>query len=139
MCFSRASENADKGVGHRVRISIVDDDKSVREAVEWFCTFAGYHAESYDSAEAFLRARRIELTDCLIVSLQLPGKSGLELQNEILATHKQLPVVIITGRDDVTTRNQTLENGAIAFLRKPFHVDRLLDAIKKALSSNVNG
>ena len=115
-------------------VSIVDDDPSVRKALGRLCTSAGYGVNLYDSSESFLDANAADQTDCLILDVHLPGKSGLELQAELIAAGGHCPIVFITAFADDRGRAKALENGAIDFLGKPVDVDLLLKVIEQALS-----
>jgi FixJ family two-component response regulator len=116
------------------RISIVDDDASVRRALGWLCKSAGYAVVSFASAEDFLEAATGDETDCLILDVHLPGRSGLQLQTDLLAADKRFPIVFVTAYEDDQARTQALEGGAVEFLRKPLDSERLLDVIQRALS-----
>lgn len=116
-------------------VSVVDDDRSVRKALCRLITAAGYSPTAFDSAEAFLDARAAETSGCVILDVHLPGKSGLELQAELVALHVSCPVVFITAFDNQSAQSQALAAGAVEFLRKPVDTHRLLDAIKSALES----
>lgn len=116
-------------------VSVVDDDLSVRKALCRLIAVAGHTPVTFDSAEAFLHARAAESTDCVILDVHLPGKSGLELQAELVALHATCPVVFITAFDDQSARSQALKAGAVAFLRKPLDTGRLLDTIASAIKT----
>ena len=118
---------------HRNRIAIVDDDESVRRALDRLCRHSGFESTCFDSAEAYLAANRNEQGDCLILDLQLPGMNGLELCAQIRTDKRSIPIVMITGCDDEHARGQAIAAGVIAILRKPFRTDHLLDALNKAL------
>ena len=114
-------------------VTIVNDDPSVRKALGRLCKSVGYRVDLYDSSEAFLNANVADITDCLILDVQLPGKSGLELQSELIAGDKHCPIVFITAFDDDSNRSKALDGGAIDFLGKPLDIDRLLEVIEQAL------
>ena len=131
MCDApRANENMDQPP----HISIVDDDASVRRALCRLCKSAGYRVDSFGSAEAFLEAVGADQTHCLILDVHLPGRSGLQLQCDLLAADKSLPIVFVTAYEDEQARAQALDNGAVEFVRKPLDSERLLDIIRGALS-----
>lgn len=119
------------------RISIVDDDASVRRALDRLFRSAGYLVDSYESAESFLDANHINETDCLILDVHLPGQSGLQLQTELHTTTKRLPIIFISAYDDEQTRDKAIKNGATEFLRKPLDSERLLDLIDRVLEDNL--
>lgn len=117
------------------RVSIVDDDPSVRRALCRLCKSEGYDVDSFESAEAFLEAARADEieTDCLILDVHLPGRSGLQLQRDLCAAGSCCPIVFVTAYEDEQARVQALEGGAVEFLRKPLDSERLLDVIQLAL------
>ena len=116
-------------------VSIVDDDPSVRKALGRLCKSVGYHVELYESGEAFLDSNAAKKTNFLILDVDLPGRSGLEVQAELVAADRCCPTVFITAFDDDTARSKALEDGAIDFLGKPLDVDHLLDLIEQALQA----
>lgn len=116
-------------------VSVVDDDRSVRKALCRLIAAAGHTPTAFDSAEAFQEAGAAETSDCVILDVHLPGKSGLELQAELVAMDVRCPVVFITAFDDQSAKSQALEAGAVEFLRKPLDSERLLEVINVALKS----
>ena len=94
-----------------------------------------YETASFDSSEAFLATNSDDHRSCLILDVQLPGMSGMDLHAKLLAASNPIPVVMITASEDEAVRKQAVENGVVAFLRKPFHTEQLLDAVKEAMSS----
>jgi FixJ family two-component response regulator len=129
------SDNSRDNRDQRGRVSIIDDDESVRRALERLLRSAGYETASFDSSEAFLAANSDDHRSCLILDVQLPGISGMDLHAKLLAASNPIPVVMITAGEDEAVRKQAVENGVVAFLRKPFHTEQLLDAVKEAMSS----
>ena len=115
------------------RISIVDDDDLVRKAMGRLCKMAGYIVASFATAEEFLEGGSSDETDCLILDVHLPGRSGLQLQKELQASEKIFPIVFVTAFEDEQARTQALETGAVAFLHKPLDNDRLLRVIRQAV------
>jgi FixJ family two-component response regulator len=128
-----ASETMDESP----RISIVDDDDSVRRALGRLCKSAGYRVESYGTAEAFLEAPGLDETDCLILDVHLPGRSGLQLQRELQIAGRRFPIVFVTAYEDERAQMQALESGAFDFLHKPIDSERLLDVIRRAIHHRV--
>ncbi len=114
-------------------ISIVDDDSSVRRALGRLCRSAGYSVSCFESAEAFLDAAGTEETDCLILDVHLPGRSGPGLQAELSATDSRVPIIFVTAYEDDRVREKALASGASEFLQKPLDSERILDAIREAL------
>jgi FixJ family two-component response regulator len=121
------------GTPRRPLISVVDDDESVREALESLLRSAGFKAEVFASAEQFLRSDRAREVDCLIVDVRMPGMNGLELQRQLAADGSRVPIIFITAHGDEIARAQALRAGAVAFLRKPFSEQALLDAVQAVL------
>jgi FixJ family two-component response regulator len=114
------------------RISIVDDDASVREAIRGLLRSAGFDAEVFASAEEFLTSGRLSRTSCLVLDVRMPGMSGIELQERLIASGHVVPIIFITAHADEDELARTLDRGAIDCLRKPFSDDALLEAIAKA-------
>ena len=114
-------------------ISIVDDDDSARRAMTNLIRSLGYVAAAFPSAEAFLGSDRLDETDCLITDLQMPGLSGVELQDALRARGKRTPMIFVTAFGEERVRRQALDAGAIAFLTKPFEEARLIAHLQSAL------
>ena len=127
------TQTEDKQMADIPSIAVVDDDPSVRKALGRLCKSAGYGVNLYDSAESFLNANVVDKTDCLILDVHLPGRSGLELQAELVSADKHCPIVFITAYEDDRARREALEDGAIDFLGKPLDTDLLLQLIERAL------
>jgi FixJ family two-component response regulator len=113
-------------------VFVVDDDISVRESLELLIADAGWRAEVFASAEAFLARRREPVPSCLVLDVSLPDLNGLELQKRI-ADRPQLPIIFITGHGDIPMTVQAMKAGAIEFLQKPFGPEALLSAIEGAI------
>jgi FixJ family two-component response regulator len=120
-------------------ISIVDDDESVREAIESLMKSVGYIAKVFPSAADFLRSGHLNDTGCLILDVQMPGMSGLELQNRLVASKSHVPIIFISAHTDTEARARALEAGAVGFLQKPFSEDALLNAINSSLAIHTGG
>jgi FixJ family two-component response regulator len=119
-------------------ISIIDDDRIVREAIADLVQSLGYEAATFESAEQFLASGAVAETSCLITDLQMPGQSGLELQKQLLAEGHRTPVIFVTAFAEEKFRNRAMTAGAVAFLSKPFRDDTLIDCVKNALNSTIN-
>ncbi len=115
-------------------IHVVDDDESMRTALLRLLDAAGYEARGYASTGAFLLAPRPERPGCLLLDLQMPGPSGLELQEALQRDGKALPVVFLTGHGDVQSSVRAMKAGAVDFLTKPVERRTLLEAIERALA-----
>ena len=118
---------------HKPRIAVVDDDQSVREALENLINSVGFEVRLFASAEDFLDSDAPANTDCAVLDLRLPGISGLELQRRLAANGQSTPVIIITAQGDDKSHAEAVAAGAIAFLNKPFKEEVLLAAIDSAL------
>jgi FixJ family two-component response regulator len=114
-------------------ISIVDDDESVRDATKSLLRSSGYTAQSFSSAEEFLQSAPIEEIDCLVTDVQMPGLSGVELQDRLLSDGHDVPTIFISAFPNPRLERQVLKSGAIAYLRKPFKEEELLEYIGAAL------
>jgi len=116
-------------------ISIVDDDESVREATKILVRSLGYTAEAFSSAEEYLRSGFVDESSCLISDLRMPGMSGAELQEVLIADGNRTPVIFITASSDEQIRRRVIDAGAIGFLRKPFDEQSLIDCLNEALGA----
>ena len=114
-------------------VYVVDDDVSVRESLELLIRCAGWHPETFASAEEFLTRRPAHAASCLVLDVSLPDLDGLELQERVAADRHDLPIVFITGHGDVPMTVRAMKAGAVEFLTKPFGDEVLLGAIAQAL------
>jgi FixJ family two-component response regulator len=115
-------------------IFVIDDDKSVRRSISLFLEASGYKVETYESAEEFLERELFTSSGCLILDVNLEGKSGLELQKKMVILDSHLPIIFITGRGNIPMSVDALRSGAVNFLEKPFKEETLLNSITEALS-----
>jgi FixJ family two-component response regulator len=113
-------------------VFVVDDDISVREALEGLIRSEGWETETFASAEAFLARPRVFVPSCLVLDVSLPDLNGLDLQKR-LADRSDMPIIFITGYGDVPMTVQAMKAGAAEFLMKPFGDDVLLSAIRQAV------
>ena len=120
-------------------ISIVDDDESVRRSTRLLIESLGFSVATFESAEAFLRSEKRGDTSCLILDVQMPGMSGLQLQTKLAHDGDSIPIIFITAYDDNQSRRRAIQAGAVAFLDKPFTEDQLLQTIRAALQQNKGG
>ncbi|MCM3873903.1 MAG: response regulator [Pyrinomonadaceae bacterium] len=116
------------------RISVVDDDESMREAVKALIASMGVSAEDFSSAEAFLNSGRSQAFDCLILDFRMPGLSGLELQRRLASDNCPVPIVFMTAHYGEEVRTKAMEAGAIDVLSKPFTEQELFKAVGKSLA-----
>jgi FixJ family two-component response regulator len=114
-------------------ISIVDDDESLRNALDDLVRSAGFRTQGFPSAEAFLSSPHARDTACLLLDVRMPGMNGLDLQRKIVAANWQIPIIFITSHADDDARARALEAGAVGFLYKPFRDDELLNAMEAVL------
>ena len=114
-------------------VFVVDDDPSIREAIKSLLSLEGLRAETFGTAQEFLRAERPDLPGCVVLDVELPGLSGLDLQRELAAHGIKLPIIFITGYGDIPMSVRAMKAGALEFLTKPFRDQDLLDAIQQAL------
>ena len=115
-------------------ICVVDDDPSVVEGVVSLMESVGYAAVGFRSAEDFLISSQAGRTACVILDVRMPGMSGLELQRRLLAAADATPVIFITAHGEDGVSAEALRQGAVAFLRKPFSQESLLEAVQSALA-----
>jgi len=116
-------------------IAIVDDDDVVREGLASLVRSLGHSVSTFGSAEEFLNSEQISRTSCLITDLHMPGLSGLDLQDRLIATGHRFPIIFITGYPDEDVRARAIKSGAIAFLSKPFNADHLIGYLERALKA----
>ena len=114
-------------------VFVVDDDVSVREALGSLMRSAGLRVETFATAQEFLARPRAEGSSCLVLDVQLPGLSGLDLQQRMTEGHIEIPIIFITGHGDVPTSVRAMKAGAVEFLTKPFLDRDLLEAVHQAI------
>ncbi|MGD9765855.1 MAG: response regulator transcription factor [Candidatus Binatia bacterium] len=117
-------------------VFVVDDDPAVRQAVESLLRSAGITAQSFASAREFLDSAPTDAPACVVLDVNLPGTSGLDLQRELTGRDPALPVIFITGYGDIPTSVRAMKAGAVEFLAKPFREEDLLNAIRQALDKS---
>jgi FixJ family two-component response regulator len=114
-------------------VYVVDDDPSVRKATARLFRTAGFNVESFRSADEFLEQPVSDVPGCLILDLEMPGRSGIELQKELSSRQIGLPIVFMTGHADVPTTVTAMKQGAVDFLPKPVEDDQLIDTVTQAI------
>jgi len=114
-------------------VFVVDDDHAVRHGVGRLLASAGFEVKTYESAGAFLADRAAPSPSCLIVDQHMPGRSGLELQQELQPSGAVLPIIFLTGQNDVSLSVKAMKAGAFDFLTKPVDEEPLIDAVRRAL------
>jgi len=128
---SGAGTLTQEGLPHR--ISIVDDDASIRGALTSLMRSIRFDVDAFASAEEFLNSERLSETACLILDVSLPGMSGFDLQSHLNRMRPRIPIVFITAHSDDASRQRVLKGGAVDFLSKPVRREALFKAIQSAL------
>lgn len=116
-------------------VYIVDDEFSIRDSLQLLLESAGFAAECYQSAAEFLKQYRPERPGCVVLDVLMPSMSGIELQEELIKKHINIPIIFISGHGDVTTSSKAFRAGAVDFFEKPFDNLALLKRIKEAIKS----
>src|SRR5689334_19774213 len=119
--------------GPKSIVFVVDDDPLVCNSIADVLGSAGFSAQTFGSAIEFLRAKLPDLSACLILDVELPGLSGLDLQAELAASGNEVPIIFLTGHGDIPKSVRAMKAGAIEFLTKPFRAQELLEAVRQAL------
>ena len=115
-------------------VLVIDDDAEFRDSVVRLLRTVGLQARQFSSVPDYLKADPPEGPTCLVLDVRMPGRSGLELQRDLAAANRQVPIIFITAHADVTMTVQAMKGGAIEFLTKPFRDQDLLDAIEAGLA-----
>ena len=114
-------------------VFVIDDDESIREALDSLIRSVGLSVETFASAQEFLQSPRPDVPACLILDVRMPGLSGLDLQRDLAEANIHIPIIFVTGHGDIPMSVRAMKAGAIEFLTKPFRDQDLLDAIQQAL------
>ena len=117
------------------KIAIVDDEGAVREAMKLLMRSLGYHTSTFGSADEFLNSEQVDDTSLLITDVQMPGLSGIELQDRLAARGHRIPIIFTTGYFDENLRIRAMRAGALAFLTKPIDPNQLVGHLEKALKA----
>lgn len=120
------------------KIFVIDDDESVRRSLPLLLKTMDYEVETFSSSEEFLNSKQFNGSGCIILDINLEGKSGLELQDELLKNPYHLPIIFITGKGKVPESVQAVKKGAVDFLQKPFDDEQLLKAVEEAVAKSRN-
>lgn len=115
-------------------VLIIDDDPEFRDSVGRLLRTVGLHAREFSSVCDFLKADQPHGPTCLVLDVRMPGRSGLELQRDLAAANRQVPIIFITAHADVPMTVQAMKGGAIEFLTKPFRDQELIDAVEAGLA-----
>ena len=122
-----------KSVKSKPVVLVVDDDEPVREALSSLIRSVGLTVKTFSSASDFLRHKVQDTPSCLVLDVRLPGLSGMDLQRQLAAANRPMPIIFITGHGDIPMSVRAMKAGAVEFLTKPFRDQELLDAIQEAL------
>jgi FixJ family two-component response regulator len=115
-------------------VLIVDDDPEFRDSVGRLLRSVGLNTQQFSSVSDFLNAEPSDGPTCLVLDIRMPGGSGLELQRDLAAANRQVPIIFITAHGDIPMTVQAMKGGAIEFLTKPFRDQELLDAVEAGLA-----
>jgi len=115
-------------------VLVIDDDPEFRDSVARLLRTVGLHTRQFSSVHDFRKADPPEGPTCLVLDVRMPGRSGLELQRDLAAANRQVPIIFITAHADVPMTVQAMKGGAIEFLTKPFRDQDLLDAVEAGLA-----
>jgi FixJ family two-component response regulator len=119
-------------------VYIVDDDPDMRDSLRWLIKTVGLRAETFPSAAGFLRDFAPNGPGCLILDVRMPGTSGLDLFEDLVARGEGMPVIFITAYADVAMAVRAMKCGAVEFVEKPFNRQTLLDKVQRAIKDDVN-
>jgi FixJ family two-component response regulator len=115
-------------------VFVVDDDESICRSLRRLIKSVGYNVRTFISAKDFLNQGCQNVPGCLVLDVRMPEMSGLELQKRLVNSGSKMPIIFISAHEDVSTREQGLRAGAIAFLKKPFEDQALIEKVNTALS-----
>jgi len=114
-------------------VFVIDDDKSLRDALNRLFRLVGLRAESFVTATDFLKTKLPDVPSCLVLDIRLPGISGLDVQTELTKANVKIPIIFMTGHGDIPMAVEAMKAGALEFLPKPFRDQDMLDAVQLAL------
>ena len=117
-------------------IVVIDDDASMRRALDNLLKSVGFAVELFSSPQEFLQSERPNRPGCIVLDVRFPGRSGLDMQRDLASSDVQLPIIFITGYGDVPMSVRAMKAGAVEFLTKPFRDQDLLDAVGTALEAD---
>ena len=118
-------------------VLVIDDDAPLREALSSLFRSVGLQVKTFGSAQEFLQSGAPDGPSCLVLDVRMPGGSGLELQRDLAAANRQVPIIFITAHADIPMTVQAMKGGAIEFLTKPFRDQELLDAVEAGLARDL--
>jgi FixJ family two-component response regulator len=117
----------------RAVVAVIDDDESVREALQGLLESVALKVELFGSVDDFLRTRKSHAPNCIVLDVRLPGPSGLDLQAQLAGANSPTPIVFITAHGDIRMSVRAMKAGAIEFLAKPLQEQELLDAVRNGI------
>jgi len=117
-------------------IVVIDDDASMRKALDNLFKSVGFEVELFSSPQEFLQSERPDRPGCIVLDVRFPGRSGLDMQRDLASAEAQLPIIFITGYGDIPMSVRAMKAGAVEFLTKPFRDQDLLDAVGTALEKD---
>ena len=120
--------------GDKPFVFVIDDDSSIRQSLSNLIRSAGLNVVTFGSAQEFLTRERPNSPGCLVLDVQLPGLSGLDLQQELAKNNAEIPIIFITGHGDIPMTVRAMKAGAIEFLTKPFRDEDLFNAVEQAIN-----
>ena len=121
-------------MAERPLVAVVDDDKSLRNATRDLLKAAGFSADTFEDAESFLRSTSRASTACLVADMRMPGMTGLELHQALVASGDEIPTVLITARPEASSLSRARAAGITCYLAKPFAPDELLECVREAVA-----
>jgi FixJ family two-component response regulator len=127
--------NAEIETRRKALVLVVDDDDLMRNSTRRLLRSAGFRVEAFASAEEFLLSGAADETACLILDVRMPGMNGVQLQRQMAAEGRRIPIIFITARENEDIRMEAMRAGAVDFLQKPFSEEALLNAVRKALET----
>jgi FixJ family two-component response regulator len=122
----------------KLLVAIVDDDKSIRDATDNLLQAAGFSTATFPDAESFLKSSRRRVAACVVADMRMPGMSGLEMYQMLLASGEPIPTVLITAYPEDALRARAREVGVVCCLGKPFAPDELLECVNHALGAGTH-
>jgi FixJ family two-component response regulator len=121
----------------RPLVAIVDDDQSIRDTMKDLLESEGFCAATFASAASFLKSRRLNRVSCLIADMRMPGMTGLELHQHLIASNHAIPTILMTAYPDERTRAKAIKASVVCYLSKPFIADELLAYVRSAIQARV--
>ena len=122
-------------MSERDLVHVIDDDDAVRESLAFLLRTAAFDVKTYESAKIFLERLPDDLTGCIVTDVRMPDMTGLELLKQLQTRAITLPVIVITGHGDIQLAVEAMKSGAVDFLEKPFDDERMLEAVRAALTN----